>query len=161
MNEKENIPQDVKPIQISTTINAPVEKVWEAIIEPDLIRQWFVGVDTDKIEDGTSFQFVELFGVEQVVHEALVLELVENSILRHTWTYPELSQWSSTVNWDLESVNGQTKVIVTHEGIHHIAQDIPELTPLRVYNFWDRALNKYLKVFVERNIQSEQSPPNF
>lgn len=161
MKEKENIPQDIQPIQVSTEINAPVERVWEAITEPKLLRQWFVGVDVDSIEDGTSFQFIEMFGDKQVIHEALVLDYVKNSILRHTWTYPELSQWSSTVNWDLEVEGDFVKVIVTHEGIHHIAQDIPSLTPMRIYHFWDRALNKHLKLFVERKIQQKQTPPNF
>lgn len=161
MQEKENIPQDIQPIQVSTLIHAPIERIWKAITEPEQLRQWFVGVDTDKIEDGTSFQFIELFGEEQVVHEALVLEFEENSLLRHTWTYPELSQWSSTVNWDLETEGNHVKVIVTHEGIHHIAQDIPDLSPIRIYKFWDKALNKHLKIFVERNIQAKEIPPNF
>ena len=30
----------------STRINAPAAKVWEALTTPDLIKQWFFGVDT-------------------------------------------------------------------------------------------------------------------
>jgi len=29
----------------STTINAPVEEVWKALIDPELIKQYFFGVD--------------------------------------------------------------------------------------------------------------------
>lgn len=30
----------------STTIDAPIEKVWDALTKPEMIKQWFFGVDT-------------------------------------------------------------------------------------------------------------------
>jgi uncharacterized protein YndB with AHSA1/START domain len=30
----------------TTTIDAPIEKVWEALTTPEIIKQWFFGVDT-------------------------------------------------------------------------------------------------------------------
>jgi uncharacterized protein YndB with AHSA1/START domain len=34
-------------IEHSITIGAPVARVWEALTTPELIRQWFLGVDTE------------------------------------------------------------------------------------------------------------------
>jgi uncharacterized protein YndB with AHSA1/START domain len=31
----------------SITIGAPIDEVWKAITTPDLIKQWFFGVDTE------------------------------------------------------------------------------------------------------------------
>ena len=31
----------------SVMINAPVERVWEALTVPEQIKQWFFGVDTE------------------------------------------------------------------------------------------------------------------
>ena len=31
----------------SATIDAPIEEVWRALTTPDLIKQWFFGVDTE------------------------------------------------------------------------------------------------------------------
>ena len=150
MEEKKNIPQDIHPIQVVTKIRSTRERVWETITTPQLMRQWFADVDNETMMDGETFRFLEMFGNLQMVHECLILEMVKPSLFRHTWAYPELSQASSTVNWDLESDGDLTEVIITHEGIHHITPDIPELTPQRLIGFWDNALNNDLKRFIER-----------
>ena len=31
----------------SITIGAPIDEVWKAITTPELIKQWFFGVDTE------------------------------------------------------------------------------------------------------------------
>lgn len=150
MEEKKNIPQNLNPIQVSTKINAPIERVWEAITNTDMMRQWFVGIDRNEIQDGDTFQFIEMFGTEQLLHECLVLEMNDPSLFRHTWAYPELSQESSTVNWDLEKDGNQTEIIITHEGIDRLTGDLPGLTDQRLMGFWDDAINQHLKKFLER-----------
>ena len=150
MQEKKNIPQNLNPIQISTKINAPIDLVWDAITNPDVMRQWFVGVDRSEIQDGDTYKFIEMFGDEQLLHECLILEMDEPSRLRHTWSYPDLSQASSTVTWNLEKQGNQTEVLLTHEGIHRLTSDLPDLTDQRLMSFWDNALNQHLKKFLER-----------
>lgn len=150
MEEKKNIPQNLAPIQVSTKINASIENVWEAITSPSLLKQWFAAIDTEELRDGDTFRFLELFGDEQLLHECLILEMNSPTNFRHTWAYPDLSQASSTVNWDLEKDGNQTEVIVTQESIHQIAVDLPELTPDRLIGFWETSLNRNLKRFLER-----------
>jgi uncharacterized protein YndB with AHSA1/START domain len=36
-----------RTVRESTTISAPAEEVWAALTTPDLIKQWFFGVDTE------------------------------------------------------------------------------------------------------------------
>lgn len=37
----------MKDIRSSTTIQAPIERVWKAITTPSEMKQWFFGVDTE------------------------------------------------------------------------------------------------------------------
>jgi len=41
------MPTTVDEIRSTTTIDAPIERVWKAITTPSEIKQWFFGVDTE------------------------------------------------------------------------------------------------------------------
>jgi uncharacterized protein YndB with AHSA1/START domain len=41
------MPMTTRPIRTSTTIDAPIERVWKAITTPSEIKTWFFGVDTE------------------------------------------------------------------------------------------------------------------
>ena len=41
------MPTTVDEIRSTTTIDAPIERVWKAITTPAEIKQWFFGVDTE------------------------------------------------------------------------------------------------------------------
>ncbi len=41
------MPTTVDEIRSSTTIDAPPERVWQAITTPSEMKQWFFGVDTE------------------------------------------------------------------------------------------------------------------
>jgi uncharacterized protein YndB with AHSA1/START domain len=41
------MPTKVDEIRATTTIGAPIERVWQAITTPSEIKQWFFGVDTE------------------------------------------------------------------------------------------------------------------
>lgn len=144
MEEKKNIPQDLDPVQISTRVNAPVQKVWEALTDPAQMRKWYFDVDLDSLQDGDTFKFYEPGDEKKFLHECLILEMVEPSKFRHTWAYPELSQGSSTVNWDLEDHGEQTDVILTHEGIHHLYDAGDAVAKQNFIDGWTEILGKML-----------------
>lgn len=149
MEQKENIPQDIDPVQISTKVHAPIEKVWAALTDPALMRQWYFDIDRDSLQDGDTFKFYEPGGENKFLHECLILEMVEPTKFRHTWAYPEHSQGSSTVNWDLESHGEDTEVILTHEGIHHLYDGGDALSEANFVAGWTAILNETLRDFVE------------
>ena len=41
------MPTKVDEIRTTTTIGAPIERVWQAITTPSEMKQWFFGVDTE------------------------------------------------------------------------------------------------------------------
>ena len=149
MDQKENIPQDINPIQISNKINAPIEKVWEALTNPAQMRQWYFDVDKDNLQEGDTFTFYEPGEEKKFLHECLILEMVEPSKFRHTWAYPDYSHGSTTVNWDLESDGEQTEVILTHEGIHHILDGGDAFKQENFVEGWTEILTKMLPAFLD------------
>lgn len=151
MKEKSNIPQDIQPIQVAHTVHAPIEKVWEAITLPDVMRKWYFDVDVDKIEDGTVFRFYEPGDKKEFLHECLVLEMEASNHIRHTWTYPDISQGSSTVIWDLESKDDTTEVIVTHESTHDLYDGGDALAKANFLQGWTEIITKNLPAFLENN----------
>lgn len=149
MKEKENIPQDLHPIQVSTQIKAPIERVWEAITVPAQMRKWYFDIVEDEISDGSIFSFYEPGEEKEFYHECLVLEFEKPNQFRHTWAYPKLSQGSSTVNWDLKTDNESTEVILTHEGIHHLSDAAAIITQENFAKAWLEILDENLREFLE------------
>ena len=148
MEEKKNIPQDLSPIQVSVKVNAPIEKVWEAITNPNQMRHWCFDIQKESIENGDTFTFYEPGGKNEYLHECLVLDFDENTLFRHTWAYPEISQGSSTVSWDLEKQGDITEVILTHEGTEHLLDAGDVMARENFVEGWSELLRD-LKKFVE------------
>ena len=46
-----------EPFVIERTYNAPVEKVWKAITDNDLMKQWYFKIAAFKPEVGFEFSF--------------------------------------------------------------------------------------------------------
>ncbi|MXV37356.1 SRPBCC domain-containing protein [Flavobacteriaceae bacterium Ap0902] len=151
MEERENIPQDLRPIQVSTKIIAPIEKVWDAITKPQRMREWYFDVVENEIIDGSVFSFYEPGDEHEFYHECFVLEFEEPTKFRHTWAYPKLSQGSSTVNWDLKKEGDMTEVILTHESIHELEDAGPEITRENFAEGWIEILNENLKTYLEES----------
>ncbi|MDO5654994.1 MAG: SRPBCC domain-containing protein [Flavobacteriaceae bacterium] len=149
MEQLENIPQDIDPVQISARIHAPINRIWNALTQPALMRQWYFDIDREQLQDGDTFQFYEPGDENKFLHECLILEMNEPEKFRHTWTYPLLSKGSSTVNWDLEAHDDETEVIITHEGIHHLYDGGDGIAKENFINGWKEILNVSLRNFVE------------
>lgn len=78
-------------IQYKTTVNAPVEKVWEALTNPEIVKQYFFGtelISTFKVGDDIVFQG-EWEG-QKYKDPGKVLEYVHNKKLAYCY----LSNWS-------------------------------------------------------------------
>lgn len=150
MEQGENIPQDLNPVQISTKVKAPIEKVWAALTDPQRMRQWYFDIDRESLQDGDTFKFYEPGDKKEFLHECLILEMKAPSKFRHTWAYPELSKGSSTVNWDLESDGDQTEVILTHEGIEHLYDGGKAIAKEDFIAGWTEILNNELPNFLDR-----------
>ena len=102
----------MKIIKQAYEINSPVEKVWEALVDPKKINGWGGGPAKMSADKGFEFSLWdgEIYGEN--------LDVIPEKLLVQEW-------WSKTDNWDastkatfkLTSRNGKTKLELIHENV--------------------------------------------
>ena len=109
--------------QASVTIEAPSEDVWKALTTPELIKQWFFGVDTvsDWTVGGSIVHRGEYQGMPY--EDAGTIERLEpGRLLVHThWSpvsgLPDRPENYQEVTWALSGYDGRTELTVTERNL--------------------------------------------
>lgn len=98
-------------------IDAPPEHVYRFLVEPELMVRWFGEESWNEPEAGGLYR-VSVRG--NVVRGAFV-ELEPGRRVVHTWGWEGPDQihapGTTTVEWDLEAVDGGTRVRLRHSGL--------------------------------------------
>jgi uncharacterized protein YndB with AHSA1/START domain len=109
--------------EASIAIDAPVEKVWEALTTPDVIKRWFFGVDTetDWTEGGPIVHRGEYQG-EPYEDKGTILKVEPPRRLVHThWSpvsgLPDSPEHYQQVSWELSEGDGSTVLTVREENL--------------------------------------------
>ena len=143
MTEKE-------PLVIERLLNAPVERVWQALTDIKYLKQWVPFFPDFKAEVGFETRF--LLGKDkdhQYLHICEVTEVEVNKKLNYSWRYGGHAG-DSYVTFELFAENDKTKLILTHR----ITQDFPaDNEDFALKNFeqgWNYTADG-LKKFVENN----------
>ena len=134
----------------TTTIKAPVEKVWEALTEKEQMKQWYFTIPDLVLEEGSQFSFYEPGGQNKFLHTCVITEVTPLQRFQHTWTHPTHSQGRSLVTWDLVPQGNATEVTLMHEGIENFADGGPDLSPENYAAGWEEIVERSLKNFVEQ-----------
>jgi len=127
-----------------TYIAATPQKVWKALLEGELTRQYWRHEHVSDWNIGSKWELVADDDKRTVRHVGKVLEKVPNKRLVLTWgDVADAADASrhSRVAMDIESVGEMVRLTVTHE----------DLTPdmqRRISNGWPRVLSS-LKSFLE------------
>lgn len=140
-----------EPLVVERTYNAPVEKVWRALTDYGLIKQWYFNMKDFKPEVGFEFEFTGEAEGETFLHRCVVLEVVPERKLKHTWTYVGY-EGSSIVTIELFHEGDKTRIRLTHEGL----ESFPQIDKFARNNFemgWNAILGTNLKDFVEQKMQ--------
>lgn len=135
---------------VKQRVNAPVEKVWEAITDKNLMKEWYFDIPDFKAEIHTEFGFYGGSEDDKYHHHCEVLEVEPLQKLKHTWTYPEISKDKTLVKWELEKEGEETLITLTHKGLenlHHLGKDFSHES---FENGWTEIVTKSLKGFVEK-----------
>ena len=126
----------------------PIEKVWSAISTAEEISAWFIKTDF-KAEKGFNYTFTAseergCITISGEVKEANPYTLV------YTWIVQDTNV-ETTVKWELEAVEGGTKLYLEHSGISNYDGD----TAVKMFESfnggWTDCLNQlgdYLKKLV-------------
>jgi uncharacterized protein YndB with AHSA1/START domain len=127
-----------------TYIATTPEKVWDALIEGELTRQYWGHENVSDWKPGSGWELVADDGKRTVKHVGTVLESVPGKRLVLTWgDVADAADTSrhSRLSIDIETVGGMVRLTVTHD------QLTPEMQR-KITNGWPRVLSS-LKSFLE------------
>jgi len=111
------------PIKKEIVISASVDKVYSALITPELLTQWFPNIVTiePKIGGKIFFRFLKEYTKQDKDHEIMgtIITLIPNRELSYTWNFmtrPEYNK-NTIVTWKLEQLTtDKTKLTLIHSG---------------------------------------------
>lgn len=138
-----------EPFVIERVVNAPVEKVWNAITDREQMKQWYFDMSEFKPEVGFEFTFEGGAEDRIYVHLCKITEVIPNKKLKHSWRYKGY-EGESFVTWELSAEGNGTRVKLIHEGL----ETFPPIADFAKENFvagWTAIVGKNIKEFVEKN----------
>lgn len=102
-------------------INASVSKVWAALTQPEIVRQYFFG--TNLITDwkvGSKILFTGEWEGKPYEDKGTVLQFDTEKILAYNyWSnfsgQPDVAENYQTISYALREVNGKTELVITQE----------------------------------------------
>jgi len=138
-----------QPFVIERTFHAPVSKVWNAITDPDQMKQWLFDMRNFKPEAGTEFSFVGTdHDCRDWIHLCKVTEVVPQQKLAYTWRYEGI-EGDSLVTWELFEEGDLTRLKLTHSGL----ETFPPLKSFARENFaegWTQLIGSLLPQYLEK-----------
>lgn len=139
-----------EPIVVEQTFHAPVEAVWNAITQVDLMRQWyFDNIPAFEARVGFETQFnVESEG-RDFLHLWRVIEAVPNRKIAYTWRFEDYPGDADAV-WELSEEGGGTRLTLTVNVREDFPEDVPEFTREACIAGWHFFLKGRLKEYLER-----------
>ena len=101
-----------RPIIIECELDAPAEKVWRALTEPELLALWLAPNDM-RAEVGAKFRFRDA----GAAIDCEVLEVEPHRRLSYRWRHEDEAGVDSIVSFELtEAVAGRTHLRLVHAG---------------------------------------------
>ncbi|WP_370899284.1 SRPBCC family protein [Chryseobacterium gossypii] len=139
------------PIIVQYKVNAPVEKVWNALTDKDEMRSWYFDISDFEPEVGKTFNFYEPGEARRFHHRGKILEIIPNRKLKHTWSYPEFLNEESVVTWELGEDAGGTLVTLTHDDIENFNSLGENFSRDSFTEGWNGIIGQSLKPYLESN----------
>ncbi|HEX8098967.1 MAG TPA: SRPBCC domain-containing protein [Actinomycetota bacterium] len=107
----------------SVLIDAPIQRVWTAITDPELIKQWFFGVDTETDwKKGSSIIHRGEYQGQPYEDKGVILEIEPPSRLVHShWSpasgLPDVPENYEEVSWELAERDGKTELTIAESNL--------------------------------------------
>ena len=125
----------------SVTIDASTQEVWAAITTPELIKQWFFGVDThSEWRVGSALVHTGEWQGKPYEDRGEILEIEPPRLLVHThWSplsgRPDQPENYEKITWALEGRDGVTELTITEHNLS--SEETKTVSELA----WSAALN--------------------
>jgi uncharacterized protein YndB with AHSA1/START domain len=116
-------------VQNSILINAPLAKVWDALVNPEQTKKYMFGCET--VSDwtiGSPLLWKGTYeGKEMVFVKGIILDIQQNKLLKYTVidpnsSMPDIPENYLHVTYELSAYEGQTNLIVSQDGFEDAAE---------------------------------------
>jgi uncharacterized protein YndB with AHSA1/START domain len=110
-------------VTVSTEINASPEKVWRAITEPALIKQYMYGTDTTSDwKKGSSITYKGVYNGKAYEDKGEIIDIIPQKLLHTTHFSPMTGKEDKPENYahviqELTPQGGITKITLTQDNI--------------------------------------------
>ncbi|MEQ9438944.1 MAG: SRPBCC domain-containing protein [Cyclobacteriaceae bacterium] len=107
----------------SIEIDAPVSKVWEALVVPEIAKEYFFGADIiSDWQEGSPITFKGSFNGNQYEEKGILLSVKPNTQLQYThWSnlenLPDKPEHYRTWSFNLKAQENHTQLSVTEDNI--------------------------------------------
>lgn len=137
---------DNNALVIEQEYNAPIDLVWRALTENELLEKWYFKLTDFKPEVGCKFQFEGGTEDRRYMHLCEVLEVIPQEKIKYTWTY-EGYPGVSYVTFELVPAGKKTKVTLIHEGIETFTN--PDFKRENFVGGWKYLIDESFKAYLE------------
>ncbi len=136
------------PIEKKLTLNAPVNKVWEALTNPNKLQKWMMMSTNFEPKNGKDFTFKsDPTGEWDGIFKCSVKEVVENKKLSYTWDTSFINA-ETLVEFELTENGDKTEVSLVHSGWDKMTANQKE-TKKSHSEGWDLRFGQKLKELVK------------
>jgi uncharacterized protein YndB with AHSA1/START domain len=118
---------------VSVLIHAPVQEVWRALTTPEMIKQWFFGVETETDwTPGSSIVHRGEYQGKPYVDKGKIVRFEAPDLLVHThWSdvsgTPDEPEHYQEVTWALAELEGATELTISERNLpSEEAKDVSE-----------------------------------
>jgi uncharacterized protein YndB with AHSA1/START domain len=107
----------------SVVIDAPADEVWRALTTPELIKQWFFGVDTESDwKQGSPIVHTGEWQGKPYVDKGEIVRIEPPHVLVHThWSdlsgTPDSPEHYQEVTWEVSERNGGSVLKITEHNL--------------------------------------------
>ena len=137
-----------QPLILEQEFNSPIELVWRAITEKELMEKWYFVIDDFKLEVGNTFHFEGGNEDRRYTHICEIIEIIPLQKLKYSWKYKG-HIGVSFVTFELFPIGKKIKLKLTHEGLDSFPKDNPDLIQENFVGGWKHLIQESLKEFLE------------
>ena len=138
-----------EPFVIERTLNAPAEKVWEAITDKNKMKQWYFDLAEFKPEVGFEFTFEGGSKEMTYVHLCKVTRVEPGKLLQYSWRYDKYPG-NSFVTFELFPEGNATRLKLTHEGLETFPSDNKDFAKSSFEKGWNHIIGKSIVEYFEK-----------
>ena len=136
-------------IEKKVIINAPVSKVWKALVDPNELKEWMLMSTTFEPVAGKEFTF-KAEGMENWdgYFHCKVIEIETNKKIVYTWN-AQMLKAETVVTILVKELDGKTELKLIHTGWENLSEDIRKQMIESHSKGWDERFVEKLKTVAE------------